>query len=105
MITDPADYRWLSHSHNVSGGEHSLITPHPEYLHLGSTPAARQAAYRARICEHLDEQQLAELRLHTRQQRAWGSDRLRQQIETLTQRAAGVRPRGRPCKLPITPGK
>ena len=105
MTTDPADYRWSSHSHNASGRENPLITPHQEYLRLGPTPAARQAAYRTLICEHLDEQQLAELRLHTRQQRAWGSDRFRQQIETLTQRAAGVRPRGRPCKLPTTPGK
>ena len=56
-------------------------------------------------CTVLDEQQLAELRLHTWQQRTWDSDRFRQQIETLTRRAAGVRPRSRPCKLPIAPEK
>lgn len=98
MTADPADYRWSSHSHNAIGRNHPLIAPHPEYLRLGSTPAARQTAYRALFREHLDEQQLTDLRLHTQQQRAWGSDRFRQHIEALTQRAAGVRPRGRPRK-------
>jgi putative transposase len=105
MTMDPADYPWSSHGHNAMGQHHPMITAHPEYTGLGSTPAARQAAYRALLSEHLDEQQLVDLRLHTQQQRAWGSDRFRQQIEALTQRAAGVRPRGRPHKPPEPKGK
>ena len=38
----------------------------------------------------------ADLRLHTQQQKPWGSDRFRRQVGALTQRAAGVRPRRRP---------
>lgn len=36
------------------------------------------------------------LRAHTQQQRAWGSDRFRAQVEALTQRAATLRPGRRP---------
>jgi putative transposase len=46
----------------------------------------------------MEEKHLDDLRLHTQQQRAWGSLRFQQQIEALTQRAVGVRPRGRPPK-------
>ena len=70
MTTDPADDRGSSHSHNASGRQNPRITPHQDYLRLESMPAAWQAACRALLCEHLDEQQLAELRLHTRQRRA-----------------------------------
>ncbi len=38
------------------------------------------------------------LRLATRQQKTWGSERFRQQIEALTERELAVRPRGRPKK-------
>ena len=43
--------------------------------------------------------ELDSLRLHTRQQRVFGSDGLRLEIAQLTQRAASVAPRGRPRKL------
>jgi putative transposase len=36
------------------------------------------------------------VRVHTQQQRVWGSDRLRAEIEALTQRATTIRPRGCP---------
>ena len=36
------------------------------------------------------------LRLHTQQQKPWGSERFRRQIEGLAQRSMEVRPRGRP---------
>lgn len=105
MTTAPGDYPWSSYAHNAWGSPQPLITPHQEYLNLNSEPAARQAAYRQLICEHLDELQLTALRQHTQQQRAWGSDRFRQQVEALTQRAVGVRPRGRPRKPTDALGK
>ncbi|KZC23082.1 hypothetical protein RHOFW104T7_15360 [Rhodanobacter thiooxydans] len=36
---------------------------------------------------------LAAIRVHTQQQRAWGSDRFRAQMEALAGRAAGIRPK------------
>lgn len=105
MTNAPADYPCSSYTHNAWGQQHPLITPHQEYLNLGSDPVARQTAYRELIREHLDEPQLNDLRQHTQQQRAKGSERSRQQIEALTQRATGIRPRGRPRKPPDTSEK
>jgi putative transposase len=98
MTALPGEYPWSSYAHNAWGQPHPLLTPHQEYLNLGTDPAARQAAYRELVREHLDEPQVTALRQHTQQQRAWGSDRFRQQIEVLTRQAAGIRPRGRPRK-------
>jgi putative transposase len=80
------------------GQSSPLITPHAQYTSLGATSDARQTGYRSLIDEHLEEKHLADLRQHTQQQRAWGSERFQQQVEELTQRSVSVRPRGRPSK-------
>ncbi len=85
-----------SHARNAHGSHDPRVTPHAAYLRLGSTDDERQGAYQQLIAEALDPQDTADLRAHTRPQRVWGSDRLRAQIEALTQRATTVRPRGRP---------
>jgi putative transposase len=102
MTDDPADYPWSSYHHNALGQPTPLITPHEQYTLLATTHAARQAAYRALVHEHVEEKHLNDLRQHTQQQRAWGSERFQQQIEALTQRSVSVRPRGRPVKASKT---
>jgi putative transposase len=102
MTKSPADYPWSSYHHNALGLLTQLITPHEQYTTLGATPDARQAAYRALIYDQLEEKHLADLRQHTQQQRAWGSERFQQQIEALTQRSVSVRLRGRPAKASKT---
>ena len=47
MVTSPDAYRWSSYRANACGGSLSALDPHPTYAALGSTPAVRQAAYRA----------------------------------------------------------
>ncbi|QDH70368.1 transposase [Marilutibacter alkalisoli] len=96
MVAKPADYRWSSHAHNALGAHESRITPHPLYLGLGANAIERQLAYRELFNAELGSNKIDDLRAHTQQQKAWGSDRFRQQIEALTQRSASVRPRGRP---------
>jgi putative transposase len=98
MTDDPSRYPWSSYHHNALGQLAPLITPHEQCTLLASTPVTRQVAYRALVHEYMEEKRLDDLRLHTQQQRAWGSQRFQQQIEALTQRAVGVRPRGRPSK-------
>jgi putative transposase len=102
MIDEPSAYPWSSYRHNALGGTNPLITPHEQYTLLAATPAERQATYRALVHEHVEQKDLDDLRLHTQQQRAWGSERFQQQIEALTQRSVSVRPRGRPSKSPKT---
>lgn len=95
-VPGPREYPWPSRARNAYGRHDPRVTPHAAYLRLGSTDDERQRAYRQRIAEALDPQETADLRAHTQQQRVWGSDRLRAQIEALTQRATIIRPRGRP---------
>ena len=96
MVATPDAYRWSSHARNAGGAHDPRISPHPAYLQLGADAAERQASFRRLFEAALASQDTADLRLHTQQQKAWGSDRFRQQVEALTQRAAGIRPRGRP---------
>ena len=96
MTADPGDYRWSSHARNAGGIHESRISSHPAYLQLGADDASRQEAYSGLFATGDEPSETNALRLHTQQQKAWGSERFRQQIEALTQRAAGVRPRGRP---------
>ena len=102
MTNEPSGYPWSSYHHNALGQPTPLITPHEQYILLGATPAARRATYRALVHACIDGNHLDDLRLHTQQQRAWGSERFQAQVEALTQRAASVRPRGRPPKSPKT---
>lgn len=96
MVTDPLDYRWSSHACNAYGTHEPRITPHPAYLALDPEPSVRQQTYRHLFADSLETQDADGLRIHTRQQKAWGSEKFRLLVEALTQRAAAVRPRGRP---------
>lgn len=95
MVAFPGEYRWSSHARNAYGTHDPRITPHQNYQVLGHGEAG-QMAYRALFAEVIREQDLGAIRMHAQQQRAWGSDRFRAQVETLTARSASVRPRGRP---------
>jgi putative transposase len=96
MVRAPGDYRWSSHRHNALGVEQALIKPHAAYLALGDTKDSRSERYRALVAERPPPEEFEEIRLHTQQQRVYGSARLQRQVEALTNRAAAVRPRGRP---------
>lgn len=45
MVSAPSAYRWSSHPANTGVVADSLITPHPEFMALGQTSAARKTAY------------------------------------------------------------
>lgn len=93
-VLGPREYLWSIHARNAHGSHDPPVTLHVAYLRLASTDDERQRAYQQRIPEALDPQETADLRAHTQQQRDWGSDRLRAEIEALTQRATTIRPRG-----------
>ncbi|MEO6264095.1 MAG: hypothetical protein ABIO58_03890 [Luteimonas sp.] len=92
----PEHYPWSSHACNAHDAHDPLITPHTSYLRLGDGDLMRCAAYRALFDGMLLAAEVAEIRAHAQQQRAWGSDRFRAQIAALTGRTVDVRPRGRP---------
>lgn len=96
MVGHPSDYPWSSYGHNAIGVADPRITEHRDYLRLGPSIGSCREVYRDLISERLDDTDVAALQIHTRQQRAFGSDAFREQIEALTDRVARVRPRGRP---------
>jgi putative transposase len=98
MTDEPSAYPWSSYRHNALGEINPPITPHEQYKLQAATPAEWQAVYRALAHEYVEPEHLNDLRLHTQQQRAWGSEHFQQQIEALAQRSVSVRPRGRPAK-------
>jgi putative transposase len=96
LVTHPAKYHWSSYRHNALGDSDRLVTPHPSYLRLGPDSATRQSAYRALVTDPLAEADLANIRIHVRQQKALGSSRFQAEVEALLERNVTVRPRGRP---------
>ena len=96
MVQQPGDYPWSSYRHNALGIHDRRITPHPQYLALGQDTTTRLRAYQAMFQEALNAETQDALRAHTRQNKAFGNDRFRQQIETLVGRSMEVRSRGRP---------
>lgn len=95
IVTTPEAYRWSSHARNAHGAHEPRITPHAAYLALGQNDDAQLDAYR-RLFADIGTHDIDALRLHTQQQKPWGCDRFRRQIESLAQRSVAVRPRGRP---------
>jgi putative transposase len=98
MVPAATDYRWSSHARNAHGLHDPRITPHPAYTALGTTDAERVHAYRQLFDTGQDPGDDDALRRATRQQKTWGSERFRLQIEALSKRELAVRPRGRPRK-------
>jgi putative transposase len=96
MAATALDYRWSSHAHNAHGVDEPRIKPHPAYIALSATGAERNSAYQRLFDEGLSDMETDALRLATNQQKTWGSERFRLQIEALAKRELEVRRCGRP---------
>lgn len=96
MVASAVDYRWSSHAHNAGHSHDIRLSPHASYLALGQDAPSRHAAYRQLFLGNDADAHVSALRQCTQQQRPFGSERFRAQIEALTQRCTDVRPRGRP---------
>ena len=65
MVAHPRDYRWSSYAFNAQGEtgmNADWLAPHPEYLSLGRSAAARQRAYRQLFRAGLSGQDLEDKR-------------------------------------------
>lgn len=98
MVASAGDYRWTSYHANALGRPEARIRPHAAYERLGVDDNARRDTYRKLVEAGLTHTEASSLGEHTRQQKPWGSDRFKHQIEALTQRSTEIRPRGRPPK-------
>jgi len=62
LVSAPEQYRWSSYRTNALGIPSSLITPHSEWLELGTRDELRRRAYRALFEHSLDKQELKAIR-------------------------------------------
>jgi putative transposase len=100
MVNHPIEYPWSSFAANASGKSLPWLTPHGEYLALGSDEEKRQAAYRGLFESELDQQLLREIRVSTHGGYAIGSNRFREEIENALKLRATPRSPGRPACPP-----
>jgi putative transposase len=98
MVEDPAHYRWTSYRANALGQPNALLTPHPVYAALGSTPSVRQRAYRALFRTELEVDAIADIRLALAQNQPLGNARFLSRIARALGERRQARPRGRPAK-------
>jgi len=74
------------------------LTPHGEYLALGSDESKRLAAYRGLFATDLDTELMREIRTSTHGGYAIGGSRFREEIETALRQRATPRGAGRPAE-------
>ena len=87
-----------SHHALAFGEADPLVTPHPDYLALGTSPVERQQRYRALVMDTVNPEDIEAIRRHLSRQHAYGSDRFRQAIEAQLGRIVGPQKIGRPRK-------
>ena len=86
MVPHPREYGWSSYRHNAYGATDAVLSEHSLYQSLGTSPAERQAAYRALFEDDLDSVILTTIRSGTEKGEVIGNDRFRAQIEKALQR-------------------
>jgi putative transposase len=95
MVVAPGTYPWSSFRDNACGAPSGLLTPHPEYLRLGSHAEDRLRAYCSLFDTPFDAAKLEEIRRHIQRNRALGGDAFRRAIEAMLGRCVGIVPPGR----------
>jgi putative transposase len=89
LSTHPGAYPWSSYQANAYGMRNSLLTPHEEYLRLGSCARERQAAYQALFNVELDSGRIDEIRKATNGNFALGSASFVDRVSAVLGRRAG----------------
>ena len=94
MVINPSDYPWSSYHYNAPGQLNELVVPHPEYLRLGESNEARQAAYRELFKHQLSENSITNIREATNKAWVLGDDRFKQRIQEQLGRRVEPKARG-----------
>lgn len=97
MVRTPGEYYWSSYRANAGQTTSGLLTPHAEYLRLGESDAARQAAYQALVATRLPATRMDEIRLATNGGYALGNSQFRQKVGWALGRRAEKGLPGRPA--------
>jgi putative transposase len=98
MVEHPSQYSWSSYNANSGGRTEKAITPHSEYLALGSEPSFRWDAYRSLFLQGIDTDLLEAIRSATNGGYPLGSESFRHDISSKTGRRTEAGKAGRPLK-------
>ncbi|MSP96817.1 MAG: transposase [Betaproteobacteria bacterium] len=98
MVERPDDYPWSSFRVNADGRYCSLVTPHSEYLRLGTDATGRRAAYRELFRGHIAPELVNEIRASTNGGYALGAERFRAEVALALGRSVQPGRPGRPTK-------
>ena len=96
MVDGPGEYPWSSYQCNALGKQSTLCCPHVEYLRLGNHDVERQQAYRNLFKAHLESDLLSNIRDSINSNLALGSEKFKDEIESLHRRRVRVGKSGRP---------
>ena len=98
MVRGPGEHRWSSFEANASGDPGGIVTPHPEYLHLGADTQSRATRYLELVASGVTEEDLAAIREHAAKSRALGGESFLRGVEGTLGRKVGIVKRGRPSR-------
>ena len=98
IVQDPRDHAGSSVHVHVGDAVDPLVSVHPEFLRLGSTATARSETYSRWLAAGTSRDQLASIRAHVLQGRAFGDEGFGARISATTGVPAQLSARGRPLK-------
>lgn len=98
IVQLPEEYRWSGCRSNALGESNTLLSPHSEYLSLGSTPSARRSSYKAMFEQAISDRELDAIRRHVQSGTPMGSPQFLIQIQSRVSVSVGFAKRGRPKK-------
>jgi len=101
MVEMPEHYPWSSVHANLALRGDPLVTPHETFLALASDRTQRAEAYRLWLRDGVNDDELADIRQHIKQERALGSPRFRAMAEKTLGRSVIVRQQGRPRRQQV----
>jgi putative transposase len=81
MVAHLSEYRWSSYRYNALSQTDNLVTPHPEYRHLGITDEECRSAYQHLFEYPLSEKSINAIREATNKAWVLGNDRFKQSIQ------------------------
>ena len=94
IVAHPSEYPWSSYGYNALGEANNLVTPHPEYQHLGKNDEERRHAYRQLFKHRISEESINAIREATNKAWVLGNDRFKQSIQEKLKRRVEPAARG-----------
>ena len=100
IVEHPRFYPWSSYRENATGQPAGFLVPHPEYLRLGQSAAARSAAYMALVQQPLESSRLESIRRASAKNGILATSSFHEVLGRELGRSVAIVPPGRPLFSP-----